>query len=181
IIENKSNIKNNVFIYGFSGKLYQRNFSGTKRVLLRDGFKNQKNANYPENEHYSDLHVTYPDENMDGFGDFLIVGDEYSETGGPAWAVAIHLTYINQDKDMYIYHFVSETKDSPVDPAGKFFEALEKMMGKANLIDSMIFISEAFTEFEKLYKTQHYPGLGTVKKLSMQHHLELMASFFRGK
>ena len=30
---------------------------------------------------------------MDGFGDFLIVGDDYSDTGGPAYAVAIHLTF----------------------------------------------------------------------------------------
>jgi hypothetical protein len=31
---------------------------------------------------------------MDGFGDFLIVGDDYSESGGPAYAIAIHLTFI---------------------------------------------------------------------------------------
>lgn len=43
---------------------------------------------------------------MNGFGDFLIVGDEFSESGGPAYAVAIHLTYINtkHEDEMYIYH-----------------------------------------------------------------------------
>src|SRR3546814_6797061 len=77
-------------------------------------------------EEFSDLHVTYGDHGMAGFGDFLIVGDVYSEGGGPAYAVAIHLTFIDPDKDdvMYIYHFVSDTKDTPTDPAGKFAQAL---------------------------------------------------------
>ena len=36
---------------------------------------------------------------MDGFGDFLIVGEDYSEAGGPACAVAIHLTFIDPDQN----------------------------------------------------------------------------------
>jgi hypothetical protein len=181
LIENKKNVKTNVFIDGLSGKLYQRNFVGSKRVLIRDGFIVQRNADYPSNEHFSDLHATFRDEGMDGFGDFLIVGDEYSETGGPAHAVAIHLTYLNKDEDMYIYHFVSDTNGSPLDPAGKFLEALDKMIRKASDENSMIFKSPAFIEYENLYKIQHYPGLGLVKKLSMLHHMELIADYLKGK
>ncbi len=123
------NIKTHVFIEGFAGKLYQRHLkkNNIKRVLIRNGFKPQKkNANYPPREHFSDLHITYPDEGADGFGDYLIVGDDYSETGGPAYAVAIHLTYLDSDNDMFIYHFVSDQTDSPTDPGGKFKEALSK-------------------------------------------------------
>ena len=87
IIEGNNNVREHIFIDGCSGKLYQKHFkrNGVKRILIRDGFQKQRNIDYPEDEHFSDLHATFEEEGMDGFGDFLIVGDEYSETGGPAW------------------------------------------------------------------------------------------------
>src|ERR1051326_8212356 len=115
-----------VFVEEYCGKLYQRHFQGATRVLLRDGFNRQtRNKDYDFVEPFSDLHVTFTDEGMEGFGDFLIVGDEYSETGGPAYAVVIHLTFIDPDQDglMQIYHFKSQRQDTPTDPAGKFAEA----------------------------------------------------------
>lgn len=181
-IEGFKNIKTHVFIEGFAGKLYQRHLKkdGIKRVLIRNGFKPQKkNAHYPPSEHFSDLHITFPDEGMDGFGDYLIVGDDYTETGGPAYAVAIHLTYLDRDEDMLIYHFISNRTDSILDPGGKFLEALSKLENAINKPNSLIFKSRACAEYLKLYKIQHYPGLGYVKKLSMQHHIELMANFIR--
>lgn len=181
-IQNFQNLKTHIFIDGFAGKLYQRHLKkkGIERILIRNGFKPQKkNANYPPNEHFSDLHITYDDEGMDGFGDYLMVGDDYTETGGPAYAVAIHLTYLDEDDDMFIYHFISDQTDSPTDPGGKFLEALEKLVKKTKAKNSFIFKSNAYSEYLTLYKKQHYPGLGYVKKLSMQHHLELMASYIR--
>jgi hypothetical protein len=177
-----ANVKNHVFIDGFAGKLYQRQFKSenTKRILIRDGFKSQKkNALYPPSEHFSDLHLTYPDEGMDGFGDFLIVGDDYTETGGPAYAVAIHLTYLNEDDDMYIYHFLSDQNSSPTDPGGKFIEALHKLVKESKRPKSPIYQSTACQELLSLYDKKHYPGLGHVKKLSMQHHLELIVKHIR--
>ena len=99
-----------VFFEDFCGKLYQKHFNGANRVLLRDGFKRMRNRDYDLVEPFSDLHATFRDEGMDGFGDFLIVGDEYSERGGPAYAVTIHLTFIDHDQDdsMQIYHFKSK-------------------------------------------------------------------------
>lgn len=179
-IEAYNNIARHIFIDGFSGKLYQRYLKkdSIERVLIRDGFKaQQKNALYPENEHFSDLHITYEDEGMNGFGDYLTVGAPYSETGGPAYAVAIHLTYINNDEDMFIYHFVSDQTDSPTDPGGKFLEALTKLVNKVKETNSTVLRTKALQEYEDLFKKKHYPGLGIVKKISMQHHLELMADY----
>ncbi|MBW1746049.1 MAG: sce7725 family protein [Deltaproteobacteria bacterium] len=181
-IDGYENIKSHIFIDGFAGKLYQRHLKkdGTKRVLIRNGFKPQKkNAHYPPSEHFSDLHITFPDEGMDGFGDYLIVGDDYTETGGPAYAVAIHLTYLDTDDDMFIYHFISDQTDSPTDPGGKFLEAIAKLVKAIKKPKSPIFKSRACAEYLELYQKQHYPGLGYVKKLSMQHHIELIADFFR--
>jgi hypothetical protein len=116
---------------------------------------------------------------MKGFGDFLIVGDDYLESGGPAYAVAIHLTYVDKEGDMFIRHFVSDRTSTPTDPAGKFFEALEKLKDEIDDLESLIFKSSASEEFLELHKRGHFPGLGYVKKLSMIHHVELMADFLK--
>ena len=168
-----------VFIDDFCGKPYTRHFRGSRRVLVRDGFRRQKNADYPDYERFSDLHVTYQEEGMSGFGDFLIVGDEYSEGGGPAYAVAIHITYIDPDRDdvMYVNHYVSISNSTPTDPAGKFRQALDKLIDDLDSGDSNIFESEAIQEFRELHRDRHFPGLGYVKKLAMKHHIELLANF----
>ena len=116
---------------------------------------------------------------MDGFGDFLIVGDEYSESGGPAYTVAIHLTYIDADKDdeMHIRHFKSDRQDTPKDPAGKFAEALAKLIAAVNEADSKYIDSSAIEEFRDLHRRGHYPGLGYIKKLSMKHHIETLVAY----
>jgi hypothetical protein len=169
-----------VFFEESCGKLYQKHFRTGERILLRDGFEKQSNRLYPHVEFFSDLHATFMDEGMNGFGDFLIVGDDYSETGGPAYAVAIHLTFIDRNKDdgMYIHHFKSNRQNDPTDPAGKFAEALDKLVKEVNRPDTQIFRSDAVGEFLKLHKMKHFPGLGPVKKLSMKHHIETLADYF---
>lgn len=163
------------------GKLYRKHFSGSARILLRDGFERRRNADHPEVEAFSDLHVTFQEEGLDGFGDFLIVGDDYSEGGGPAYAVAIHLTFIDPERDnaMYIYHFVSDTKDTPTDPAGKFAQALRKLIEKLDTGTSKLLETSAVEEFRQLHAKGHFPGLGYVKKLSMKHHIETLANYFK--
>ena len=169
-----------VFFETHCGKLYRKHFKGAQRILLRDGFhKQRRNADHPPIEEFSDLHITYEEEDMDGFGDFLIVGDDFSVGGGPAYAVALHLTFIDPDKDdvMYIHHFVSTTNDTPTDPAGKFGQALDKLITNLNSGKSKLFESEAIIEFRDLHAKGHFPGLGHVKKLSMKHHIETLADF----
>lgn len=173
------NISKHIFVNTEQNKLYQRHFQSVgERILIRDSFAKRVNALYTPEEHFSDLHITYPEENMDGFGDFLIVGDDYTESGGPARAVAIHLTYLksSDDDNMYIKHYVSERVEGVTDPGGKFLEALKKLV---NDIDkySDEFETEACEQYKKLYKDEHFPGLGIVKKLSMQHHLEIIAKY----
>jgi hypothetical protein len=173
--------QSHIFFAASCEKLYQKHFKDTYRVLLRDGFKRQKrNSDYDFVESFSDLHVTYPDEGMDGFGDFLIVGDDYTEGGGPAYAVAIHLTFIDPDQDysMQIYHFKSKRRDTQKDPAGKFKEALAEMMMTIDSPGSKVLETNAVKEFRTLHQKGHFPGLGYVKKLSMSHHIETLADYF---
>ena len=173
-------VTDNVFFGEHCGILYRKHFFGSTRILLSDGFKRRRNADYPPVELFSDLHVTFAEQGMDGFGDFLIVGDDYSEGGGPAYAVAIHLTFIDPDKDdaMYIYHFASATKDTPTDPAGKFGEALKKLIRALDSGTSRLLETSAIKEFRELYAKGHFPGLGYIKKLSMKHHIETLSDYF---
>ena len=168
-----------VFVEPHCGKLYRKHFEGGTRILLRDGFIPRRNADYPPVESFSELHVTFKDDELDGFGDFLIVGDDYSETGGPAHAVALHLTFIDPAKDnaMYVYHFVSTTQGTPTDPAGKFAEALQKLVNKANTKNSKLLETSALKRFREFHAMGHFPGLGFVKKLSMLHHIETLAEY----
>ncbi len=170
-----------VFIEERCGILYTKHFKGAQRILIRDGFEKRANREHPEIEVFSDLHATYEERGMNGFGDFLIVGDEFSTGGGAAYAVAIHLTCIDDDNDdvMLVHHFKSDRFDTPTDPAGKFAEALAKLVREIARPDTKIFTTPAVQEFNTLYLSGHFPGLGYVKKLSMNHHIQTMANYFK--
>lgn len=79
---------------------------------------------------------------------------------------------------MFIYHFKSLRSDTPADPAGKFAEALSSLVETLDRPGSKVLETEAVREFRALHARGHFPGLGYVKKLSMQHHIETMADFF---
>lgn len=180
LVHEFENIKKHIFMD--NQKLYQKQFKkdNIKTILIRDGFeKKDSNGNYPNDEPFSELHLTFRDEGMDGFGDFLIAGNTYSESGGPAYNVAIHLTYLDEDEIMNIRHFLSDKMEipTPKDPAGKFAEALSRLITAVEEEDSLILKSKAYIKFKELYETGHFPGLGVVKKVSMQHHLELLSKF----
>jgi hypothetical protein len=177
INEKEPNITEHVFVIPHSTSLYRKHFKGSKRILVEDGFISRNNKDYPPSEPFSELYLTFSDMGGDAFGDFLIVGSNYKEGGGPAYAIAIHLTYAdpNADDAIAIMHYKSDQVDTYKDPAGKFFEALTKLVKDVKKPNSPIFLSSAVNEYLQLHKDQHFPGLGYVKKLSMQHHVELMA------
>jgi len=181
-VKKSSSVIKNIFLDRKNSSRDIEYYNGTHRIILGDGFEKRKNAEYLEvqREKFSDLHLTYKKLGMDGFGDFLTVGDGYSESGGPAYAVAIHITFIDEDKDdvMYVYHFVSFTNDTSTDPAGKFSQALDELIKKIDSGQSHILDTSAITEFRQLHQEEHFPGLGYVKKLSMKHHIETLADFF---
>jgi hypothetical protein len=175
------NIEFNIFISGYTSLSYQKNnFKESKKIIIEDGFvKAKRNADYSPYEYFSDLYKTYIDNGFYGFGDFLIVGEEYAPDGGAAHAVAIHLTYINGDDDIWIRHFVSDRTTSTSDTAGKFLEALKKLVAYVKKNESSFRYSNACLDYCGLYDRQHFPGLGFVKKLSMSHHIELMNEYLK--
>lgn len=152
------------------------------KVMFEDKFqKAAKNADYSINidEFFSEDHLYYADEGFKGFSDYTIVGSEYKESGFAPSAVAIHIVYFDSDKVLRVRHFVSDSNDDYNDPAGKFGEALDKLVKWVEI--SSVPITTGLKAFIDCYKEGRYPGLGTVKKYSIMHHLELMNMFLEGE
>nr|WP_154890534.1 sce7725 family protein [Paenibacillus xylanexedens] len=147
------------------------------RVLFRDKFvKKTKNSAYSEavDEFFSNDHLFYASEDYKGFSDYSIIGSEYTDAGFAPYAVAIHIVYFDSKSNLRIKHFVSDSNKDTKDPAGKFGQALSKLMNCPELKDLNTF---GLNQFRKHYQEGTYPGLGTVKKLSVMHHLELVSRY----
>lgn len=166
----------NIFLTN-PGRLYKNTFL-TNSVVIRDGFQLMRNRDYPPEEFFSDLHITYDRDGFDHFGDYLTIGEQYKEGGGPAYAVAIHLTYlnINDENAIWIKHYISDSNFDTSDPANKAKEALTKLVKEHQAHNSQIPNTPALDELLNYWARNHFPGLGMLKKLSMWHHLCVMAS-----
>lgn len=151
------------------------------KVMFSDRFNKQsRNHDYCNNtdEFFSNDHLYYDQEGFLGFSDYSIVGSGYSEAGFSPYAVAIHIVYFDSDKNLRIAHFVSDSNKDINNPANKFYEALTKLNSwkEINNLDTY-----AIQQFLKYYKEESYPGLGTVKKLSIMHHIELISKYLNGE
>lgn len=152
------------------------------KVIFEDRFvKAKKNADYvnDEDQFFSEDHLFYKNENMLGFSDYSIVGEEYMESGFAPTAVAIHIVYFDEKKVLRVHHFVSDSNMDINDPAGKFGEALQKLVDWAK--QGNVPMTKGMKSFFDCYENGKYPGLGTVKKYSIMHHLELMNKYLEGE
>ena len=151
-------------------------------VKITDSFEAQnRNADYTIHPYFfSDSHLTYRDTaNAVGFGDYQIVGEPFTENGGPARAVAIHITYINANdhNSMYIKHCVSTIDNGTTsNTASKFLEALDQLMLFNNQTIDLDQTTLGFQGFIDLHSRRHYPNLGPVKENSMMHHIETISN-----
>ncbi|AET59455.1 hypothetical protein HPL003_13520 [Paenibacillus terrae HPL-003] len=147
------------------------------RVLFNDKFaKKTRNSDYINaiDEFFSDDHLYFADDGYKGFSDYSVIGSDYIESGFAPYAVAMHIVYFDEKNNLRIRHFVSDSNDDIKDPAGKFGEALTKLVkwNKEKNLDTY-----GIRKLMEHYENGTYPGLGTVKKLSVMHHIELMSDF----
>lgn len=157
---------------------YRRLINNRSKIVLSDPFNvKPTNADYADDpdEFFTDEHNYYKEDGFAGFADYVTIGEDYSDGGFAPYAVAIHLTYEKDNGQIWIRHFVSDTNEDYTDVPGTYREALEKLIQYIN-IDQEKFNTEACNEFREHYNTGHYPGLGSVKKLSIKHHIELVTT-----
>lgn len=162
-------------------RIIRRSVSKNKVIFENRFNKQNRNADYPEDDFFSDDHLYYSDDNYTGFGDYSIVGDEYIESGFAPYAVAIHIIYFAKDNSLRIKHFISDSNDDISDVAGKFYEAVSKLHNwYINGQERQI--TTGLRTLLNHYKNKTYPGLPTLKKLSIMHHLELVGKYLdRGR
>lgn len=145
-------------------------------VTLQDDFEQAaRNADYLDRpvSTFSEEHLYYVQEGWTGFSDYLTIGEAYQEGGFSPRAVAIHWTYsLSADEPIMIRHFTSESNFDPANVAGKFLEAADKLTDFLNANDIDTYASNVIREHTA---NRTYPGLGTVKKLSILNHMEVVA------
>lgn len=149
------------------------------KILLREAFQTKKNvANYAEkvDDFYSDEHLYFQSESM-GFSDYTIEGSRYFDKGGPSRAIAIHISYLDAYLNLRVKHFVSDSNENAQDQAGKFFEALEKLFEWYSRNQDQLLLTLGLEELLRYREILKFPGLGTIKKWSLAHHLELIGAF----
>jgi hypothetical protein len=152
------------------------------KVMFEDKFnKKDKNADYckQKDEFFSEDHLYFKSEGYDGFGDYSIIGDEYIEGGFAPYAVALHIVYLNDKDILRIKHFVSVSNDDISDVAGKFHEAVSRLLSWYNSGQTRQ-LTAALSTILSHAENGYYPGLPTIKKLSIMHHLELMGKYLDG-
>lgn len=180
-ILDRDDIRNHIFFDNKPKRALQSKLHRDSKVLVSDSFqKEPKNSLYGADDFFSDSYITFPNKEYSGFGDYSMVGKDFSETGGPAYAVAIHHIYINtgENNNLHVKHYVSDRTETTDDPAGKYIEALRKLiadlprLGKINHTNTT-------EEYKDLFSRLHFPGLGFAKKLGIKHHLELMLKYYR--
>jgi len=169
-------IKYNLIYSKETSRRYYRKFRQESRVSLDDYFRKlDRNADYltvPVSD-FSEEYKFYQEDGFVGFSDFLTIGDNYSETGFLPRAVAIHLSYIENDK-IRVRHFTSDSNQDSSDIGGKFAEALQKLVDWCN--KENITETEGIKTFKKLHIKGHFPGLGSIKKISIINHIELVVN-----
>lgn len=153
----------------------RRKFDPNSLGILGDYFRKQRvNADYASeiDESFSSDCFFYKNEGFAVFSDYQTIGDSWVEGGMLPKTVVIHLTYRDADQEeIRIRHFVSDTNDDTLDVAGKFHEALSKLV---QFSDDFGIDSVAVRAFRDLHNREAYPGLGSIKKLSIMHHIELI-------
>jgi len=162
-------------VFADNNRSFKRELSRLQKEAIRidDKFNAQKrNSDYeniPE-EQFSEEVFYYNEDNFAGFSDYTVLSSEYIEGGMLPKALAIHFTY-QKNKEIWIRHFVSDTNDDNSNIQGKFAEAAIKAI---QFFDELPYTNNALEELNRYFKTEQYPGLGVLKKLSIKSHLELI-------
>ena len=145
-----------------------------KKIIRLDNcfIEQQRNADYsniPEDK-FTEEHRFFTTDHFFGISDYTALPKDFIDGGMLPYAIAIHLTYEKNQDEIYVRHFVSDTNDDRSNIQGKFFEATIKVKNFFSDIPR----TNAINELIRFLDEDRYPGLGTIKKLSIKNHIELM-------
>lgn len=151
------------------------------KVILTDNFhKMERNSDYAKNvdEFFSSDHIFCEDEGYCGFADYSIIGADYQESGFAPVAVAIHVVYFDNEQNLRVHHFVSDTNTDISNTGEKYAEALGKL---AEFDMALSYMTEGLRALLDDHENKRFHGLGVVKKYTLMHHFELMSRYLDGR
>lgn len=156
-----------------------RRIGGKTIIRMDESFiAEQKNAAYANNldHRFTDKHTYYNEFGYAGFGDYTTLPAAFITGGVSPTVVAIHLTYNRNPDEVWIRHFLSDsTATTNANPQGKFLEAASQIEEFfQHYQEDKDYAVDALIDF---VRSQHYPGLGAIKKWSMIHHILLMSRY----
>lgn len=182
---NNKNVSHVVLLEPHRYRSLDRTIKSLRKTYIRldDLFEREKkNANYLAiaAHKFTEEHLYYEEDRYQGFSDFTVLSREYTEGGSVPRAVVINLTYINGEADsqIWIRHFTSDTNDSISNVQGKFAEATKKAI---EFCDNLPLMNSGVEELKNYYLQKKYPGLGTVKKITIKNHLLVIKKYLDDK
>ncbi|WP_148044698.1 sce7725 family protein [Stagnimonas aquatica] len=157
---------------------YMRQWPGPKATISDHFNRRPRNQDYAaDTDELYAARLRVP--GFDAFGDYTITGDFYAAGGGRPGAVAIHLSYERPDGTVGMRHFLSDSHDRADDVRDKFQEALAYLIDFLARQRGRLDFSSACDELKVLQQRSHFPGLPALKRISIQHHIELMIQLAR--
>lgn len=164
-----------VFLHARSNPgMYARALAPGTAVEIEDSFTAQvRNADYNGEEWFTSSHLNYRQSGLPGFSDFGPLPSTFSLSGGPAAAVAIHLTYQRPaDGSLWVEHFVSDsTALGDGDRASKMGEATAKVAAAVRANPAKFVLTDGLQAFLTQDATRMPTDLGTSKRQQLAHHL----------
>ena len=177
IINNMPHIIGNIFYRNRVSDLYINQFI-QNRVILEDCFNRlNRNVDYRYNiiELFSDRHLNFTQQGMQGFANFSTIGDYYADRGSQPYTTVFHLTFPKQQGVIWIQHCLSDPREYKEETSIQNEELLEDIYTTIMNRQDILQWSTACQELVRYYDSANYSfSLGTLKRLSIRHHFELM-------
>lgn len=155
---------------------------GVPIVRLDNRFSaEQRNADYLSipPEKFSEELSFFTNDRYAGYSDFTLLPMQFSDGGFLPRAVVIHWSFLKQSSmgvtEIWMAHYTSTSNYSTTNVAGKFMEAAEKLLTSAE--KPCFSENQALKELDTYYRSNRYPGLGVLKKLTVQNHILINAEF----
>ena len=163
-----------VFIGTNTPRHYTDSVDRNNRVKVQDRFvRAYRNADFPTRDFFTDMNTLGGNPDRLNFGDFSIVGDHYSETGGAAHAVALHhMHYHDTSSELYVSHFISDHTQTSAQRPAKTLEALRKLVRSLRSLQPND--TSTCEQYRQLNSEQQARSLEVMKRMAIKHHLEIM-------
>jgi hypothetical protein len=160
---------------------YESVLPASASVRVSESFApEERNADYGPPELFSEEASTFLSKGHPGFSDFTLLPKAIPKLskGGPASAVAIHLSFINPSTNhIWVHHYVSKTTQRALGSIGsKFLEALDKLDSDLNRNPGKYAATLGIGAFQAFHSQRKETNLATSKRHQITHHLETVHS-----